>query len=75
MQSLPVSSASDYQIVPHFTCAGELDGNQGAYEVMLNAIQSDELAKNNYTITTETCRLCYETSTIVLRLVNPVSCL
>lgn len=68
MQSLPITHTSDYQIVAHYTCPGELAGTQGAYEIFLSGTQLDELCKNGYTITTDTCRLCFEESTFVLRL-------
>jgi hypothetical protein len=68
MQSLPIADVSEYLIVAHYTCPDELHGNQGAYEIMLDDTQYDELAKNGYTLTTETCLLCQEPATFVLRL-------
>ena len=70
MQSLPISTASGYQIVAHYTCPGELNGTQGAYEIFLDGLQTDELGKNGYTLTTETCWLCWEESTFLLRVAS-----
>jgi hypothetical protein len=59
-------------VLPHVDCPDQhVHRVQGAYDVILDSIQIDELHTNGYTVATETCLLCYQTSTLLLKAPKP----
>jgi hypothetical protein len=66
MHRFTITSADPRLVVPHDECKGSDLDIQGAFDIMLDPYQIDDLAKNNYTLATETCMYCHVTTSFLL---------